>query len=442
MNYLLTAYCLYLSLVRQRKMALLFPILCFFMPKGFGLIDVASLPYLSVNRAIVLIMIMCFFLYTMANGFRIKKTDFPLTASFALLGLSYLAAFAFNPATWASDAVTAIMDFSEIFFPCFLIWYFCKTPEQADRALKFLYYVGLAVSLYGTLAYLAHFNPYFDYLKQTTPTGRVTATDYNESVRGMRAVGTLSHPITYGAFQAITFLTGMFLMRNNRSAAKLIVFTFAQLALFAGIVVTNSRTPLIYVLLSMLVFTCFARARDKIIVAQVFVVVLALASIIGLEYIEKLADFVSSVVSDSNVNSKNGSSLQMRAGQLLIAWNFFSTTPIFGGGVSATRSIVASGAYPDFYNAESSLFQWAIDLGTLGLVAYTTLFVQLFRAGMRHLKGRYSRAVLYATITGYLVFILATGVLETMQLFLIVVVLMLLAGRSAPPSPNRPISRQ
>lgn len=426
MNYVLAVYCLSLAFVRQRRMALLFPVLCFFTPKGFGLIDVASLPYLSVNRAIVLIMVMCFVLYMAAAGFKIRKTHFPLAGSFTLLGVSYLGSLLFNAASWSSDAVTALMLFSEIFFPCYLIWYLCESRGQAEGALKFIYIVGVIVSIYGTLAFVTHFNPYFDYIKQTTPTGRVLAADYSSSVRGARAVGTMSHAITYGAFQAMTFMIGVFLMRSNRSAARLIWFLVAQTVLFVGIVATGSRTPLIFVLLSLLIFTVFARNREKLIVVQIGVVICALGSVVGLEYIERVMDFVLSVFSQTDAASQTGSSLQMRLGQVLVAWKFFSQTPVFGGGVSQTRSILSSGAYPDFYGAESAIFQWAIDLGTVGILAFSALFLQTFSAA-RRLQDRFSRALVYGMTTGYLVFIVSTGVLETMQFFLIVVVLILIA---------------
>jgi hypothetical protein len=427
MNYVLAVYCLSLSLLRQRRMALLFPVLCFFTPKGFGLIDVASLPYLSVNRAIVLFMVMCFVLYTMAAGFKLKKTHFPLAGSFMLLGLSYLGSLLFNPATVSSDAVTAIMLFSEIFFPCYLIWYLCESPGEAERALKLIYIVGVIVSIYGTLAFVTHFNPYFDYIKQTTPTGRVLAADYSSSVRGARAVGTMSHAITYGAFQAMTFMIGVFLMRANRSAARLIWFVAAQLILFVGIVATGSRTPLVFVLLSLLTFTGFARNREKLIVVQIGVVVCAVGSVVGLEYIEKVMDFVLSVFSQTDAASQTGSSLEMRLGQVLVAWKFFSQAPVFGGGVSQTRSILSSGAYPDFYGAESAIFQWAIDLGTVGILAFSALFLQAFIVA-RRMRNRFSRALVYGMTTGYLVFIVSTGVLETMQFFLIIVTLILIAN--------------
>lgn len=426
MNYLLAAYCLSLALIRQRRMALLFPALCFFTPKGFGLIDVVSLPYLSVNRAMVLIMMMSFGLYTMAAGFKVRKTQFPLAGAFMLLGVSYLSSLVFNPATWSSDAATALVLFAEIFFPCYLIWYLCDSPSQAERTLKCIYVVGVAVSIYGTVAFVTHFNPYFDYIKETTTTGRVLAADYSSSVRGARAVGTMSHAITFGAFQAITFMIGIFLMRANRSTSKLLWFVVTQIVLFVGIVATASRTPLVFVLLSLLTFTCFTRTRDKLVVVQVSVVVCAVGSVVGLEYIEKVMDFVLSVFSQTDAASQTGSSLQMRLGQILVAWKFFSQAPIFGGGVSQTRSILSSGAYPDFYGAESAIFQWAIDLGILGLLAFSALFIQTF-AVVRRLRNRFSRALVYGMTTGYLVFIVSTGVLETMQFFLIVVVLILIA---------------
>ncbi|WP_158660414.1 O-antigen ligase family protein [Paraburkholderia terrae] len=417
-------------------MALLFPLLCLFTPKGFGLLDLPSVPYLSLNRAIVVIMVAFFLIRVMSNGFRITNTNFPLTRPFVLLAGAYSTSCIFNPATWSSDAVTAVMNFSELVFPCYFIWYFCKSTDEAKRVLKWFYVIGLIVSLYGTAAYLLHFNPYFDYLKQTTPSGRVTATDYEDSLRGLRAVGTLSHPITYGAFQTFTVLVGIFLMRKNRSAAKLLIFLGAQTALLVGIAVTNSRTPLVYVILALVIFTCFTGLRDKVIVIKVIVVALVVGSLFGMDHVERLADFISSVASSSRGDTQNGSSLQMRAGQLLVAWRFFSESPIFGGGVSATRTIIASGTYPDFYNAESAIFQWAIDLGLLGLVAYFALFAQLFRLCAR-VKIRFFRAVLYAMIAGYVVFIFATGVLETMQLFLVIVTLFLIAGGKEHPEHDR-----
>lgn len=426
MNYLIAVWCLSLALLRQRKMALLFPILCFITPKGFGLIDVAALPYLSVNRAIVLFMMACFGLYVMASGFRIKKTRFPLSSAFALLGFSYFGSLAANPAMWSSDAVTTFMLFSEIFFPCYLIWRFCDAPADAERTLKFVYLAGLVVSLYGVIAFLTHFNPFFDYIKLTTPTGRVQAADYSGSVRGARAVGTMSNAITFGAFQAITFLIGIFLLRANRSAARLLGYLGGQLILFVGIVATSSRTPLVFALFSMLAFTGFARTRDKVMVVQIGVVVCALGSIVGLQYVEKVMDFALSVFSQTDSASQTGSSLDMRIGQALIAYRFFSEAPLFGGGVSMTRSILSSGAYPDFYGAESALFQWAIDMGAFGLLAFIALFVKIF-ATARRMANRSARAIVYGMTAGYIVFVISTGVLETMQFFLIVVVLMFIA---------------
>lgn len=426
MNYLLAAYCLLLALVRQRKMALAFPVLCFFTPKGLGLIDVASLPYLSENRAIVIFMIICFFLYILSISLKIKKTNFPFSTAFLLIGLSYIGSLASNTATLASDGVTAFMLFSEIFFPCYLIWYFCDSPALAERTLKYIYITGLAVSIYGTLSFITHLNPYFDYIKQTTPTGRVLAADYSGSVRGARAIGTMSNAITFGAFQAITFAVGVFLLRANRSSTRLLWFVLGQLVLFVGILATASRTPLIFVLFSMMIFTCVTRTRDKVIIVQIGAVILVVGGFIGLQYIEKVIDFALSVFSQKDSASATGSSLQMRIGQALIAWNFFSQSPLFGGGVSKTRSILASGAYPDFYGAESAIFQWAIDMGLFGILAFSALFLKIL-AQVRRLKNQFSRALMYGMTGGYFIFVISTGVLETMQFFLLVVTLMLIA---------------
>lgn len=441
MNFLLALYCTWLSLSNLRRLVLLFPVLCLFTPKGLGLIDVIILPYLSVNRAIVLLMMGGWLLHLLASGLHIRPVGFPFAMPFAWLALAYFASLALQPATWSKDMVTATMEFLELFLPCYLTFRFCTQPRQAESILRLFYRVAVAVSLYGTLAYLLHANPYFDYLRHTTPSGRVMAQDYSDSVRGLRAVGTLSHPITYGAFQVYAFLVSVFLMRDNRTARRMGVFLALQLVLFVGIVVTNSRTPVVFLLLALAAFYCLASGRDRRLMAQIAVVALALACVGGLEYVEKFTDFVASVFRNDDATSQNGSSLQMRQGQLLVAWSFFVQSPLFGGGVSQTRDIVASDKYPDFYNAESALFQWAIDLGLLGLFAYGLLFASIYRCARRELDDRFSYAMVHALTTGYLVFILATGVLETMQLFLVVVALMLIAGRGRHTVPTPAIHR-
>lgn len=433
MNFLIAVYCGWLSLSRLRKLVLLFPILCLFTPKGLGLIDVPALPYLSVNRAIVLIMLAVYALHLVASGLRLREARFPWARPFALLAAAYLASLLANPAGGVANALTAAMELLEVFLPCYLVFRFCDGAATAERVLGGFYLAAVAVSLYGTVAYVLHANPYFDYLQHTTPTGRVMAKDYSDSVRGLRAVGTLSHPITYGAFQVYAFVAGVFLMRERRTAARMAVFLALQLLLFVGIVLTNSRTPLVFLLLAMGVFACLATGRDRLLLAQVVAVALALLCVAGLDYVEHFADFVASVFSSDAAASQNGSSMQMRLGQLLVAWGFFVQSPLFGGGIAMTRSIVASGRYPDFYNAESALFQWLIDLGLLGTVAYAWLFASVYAAARRRVAERSRYAAIHGLVTGYLVFVLATGVLETLQLFLVVVALMLIAGQTRAP---------
>lgn len=431
MNFLIVLYGGWLALSRLRSLVLLFPVLCLFTPKGLGLIDVPALPYLSVNRALVLVMLGAYALRVIANGWRLKRSTFPFSGPFGLMAVAYLAAWAINPTRWASDTVTGAMEFIEISLPCYLVFRFCESPAAAKRALRYFYLVAVAVSLYGTLAYFAHVNPYFDYLQHTTPTGRVLAKDYSDSVRGMRAVGTLSHPITYGAFQVYAFIVGIFLNRDRRNTGRVALFLAMQLVLFVGIVVTNSRTPLIFLLLSICVFFILASSRDRLFFAQVGAVALAVVCLAGLEYVERFADFVASIFSNDAAASRNGSSLAMRLGQMAVAWSFFIQSPLFGNGITMSRDIVASGKYPDFYNAESALFQWMIDLGLVGLASFVWLFGRIYTCARQRVGDRTSYAAINAMVTGYILFVLATGVLETMQLFLVLIALLLIASKPA-----------
>lgn len=427
MNYLIFIVFVGLGFVRLSYLAVAFPVLCFFTPNGMGLIDVAALPYLSLNRALALSMMALYLLHVMAGRFRIRKVAYPLAGAFALLTLAYFMSLAANPALISTNLVTAFISVAELFFPAYLLCYVRLTPEQAQRLLTWIYWTGVAVAAYGILTYVIGANPFLDYMQHTTPTGRVMATDYEGTVRGVRGSGTLSHPITYGAFLVMTFCVGLFRLRHRASMFN-VTTTFAGfMVLMLGIAVSNSRTPLIFLGTALALMVCGFQNRHRLVMLQVCMVMVIAAAVLGGSYLEQIIQFTLSVFNSSDAANMNGSSVDMRWGQLLIAIKFYLDAPFFGGGVQQTRDIVASGAYPAFYNAESALFQWGIDLGSLGLIAYTTLFVKVFRMLKGRLSERYFRAVGLGMTGGYLLFILATGVLNTMQFFLCVVTLMWLA---------------
>jgi O-antigen ligase len=270
--------------------------------------------------------------------------------------------------------------------------------------------------MYGTLCYLIGHNPYIDFIQSTNHTDRILAQTYEDTLRGARAQGTLSHPITYGALLAITLLT-YYTVKLNKVKFALLDYakvTFITTIIVTGILFTNSRSPLILFLVPVITFATTLRF------------VKAFKSIIGITLIFVIAFSASEVVRDKTYSIVNifnpevgedmkGSDLAMRGGQLSVATRYFFESPIWGMGLDATRNIISSGKEPDLYNSESIIFRLLIDQGSLGIISYALFFIVAYRKTSQHMANIASRRMYLGTMIGYIIFIISTGFVDTLQ---------------------------
>ncbi|OKP29582.1 O-antigen ligase family protein [Serratia fonticola] len=289
------------------------------------------------------------------------------------------------------------------------------TEKLISLAKKYTAFYCL-LAIYGTVCYLINYNPYIEFIESTTQTGRVLARTYADTLRGIRAQGTISHPITYGALLVIGLLTYYTIKLSKKKFIikdylKIIIIT---VVIMLSVLLTNSRSPLIFFGIAVLIFATMqglAKSLKSIIVLlMIFVITFSVSDV--------FRDKVYSVVNIFNPEvgqDMNGSDLAMRGGQLAVSMKYLLISPVWGNGLDATRNIVSSEQEEDLYNSESILFRLMIDQGGLGLIAYSLFFIALYKKVALYISNASARKMYLGFIVGYIIFTISTGIMDTLQ---------------------------
>lgn len=421
-------------LFQPRFWGLYFPFWFALFPKGFVLLDVPGVPVVTMYRFIgIMIMISMSARYFAIGWHWIRGT--PLLSGFLLVILSASFSAISNASTSNAGFLGVFNLFSEIFVPAAAFaFFFSKLDfENQTRYFQLLLVFWGVIALYATVAYQIDFNPYIEFLKSTTLTGRIEVETYAGSLRGLRAQGTMSHPITFGASLVTIMIGTLALSLLSRGADKRGYRQFPRLfwylMILVALVLVKSRSPLLMLAVAFMMLILFSSLARAYWISFGLVVVGAL----GVLFVPPVRDVALALLNIFNPEvgpDQHGSTIEMRRAQLAIGWEFLLSAPLFGNGLNATRNIVLSGLAPELYDSESILFTLMINQGLFGLLAYIALFLQATVKQFQCIKDRNVRAMAIGLIFGYAVFILSTGTLETMQLFIAVYAAIVLSART------------
>lgn len=413
----LGACCLIFAL---RRTVLLMPAWMLLTPKALLLIDIESLPVLSMYRFMCMVMLAMYIItVALANGGAVRKGPF-FTALFLFLGTALVSVLV-NFGGQNAGLLTWLALLLEIAIPVFVFCHFASrlSISEMTRLIKIYIAAYIAVCLYAIGAYLIGINPYIDFINTTTETGRVMARTYSDTLRGARAQGTVSHPITFGALIVLMLLTVYVVRLAGRfGVRKVVSIAMTSIVILTAALLTNSRSPLILFFVAVLAFGLsvgFVRSIKYVVLGLLLLAVLLSTSDL---FLEKFLSVVN--IFDSSVGvEQNGSDLAMRGGQFLVALGYFWQSPMWGHGLDATRMIVSSGSTSDLYDAESVLFKLMIDQGILGFIGFFGLLALVYRRVSAVLSGLLARRMYLGMSAGYTIFVVSTGVMDTLQLFLL-----------------------
>lgn len=409
----------------NKRAALLMPAWILFTPKALLLLDLPGLPVISLYKYFCAILISGFIFRAIIAPKTIYG-QFPYKTAFGvLLGAAFVSVLA-NAGSSSAGYLTFVTMITDLTVPVFI---YCIYASQLDHAaLRRLagIYIGVycAVAVYAVVCYVSGHNPYIDFIKSTTHTGRVLAQTYEGTLRGLRAQGTVSHPITFGAVLVAMLITYATLRPRQRWEGKfgLVKIAAIWLIIVAGVMLTNSRSPL---LMLMIATTLFALWQHPL---RTFghVTAVLIAGVVVLSVFPAAMDRALSVANifNSDLGKKQyGSSLDMRSRQLEASLKYFNDSPLWGGGLDKSRNIVSSGSGQELYNTESIVFRLIIDQGIIGIISFIVFFLVIFTITIRQVVGHAPKAWVLGLSAGYAAFIISTGIMDTLHYFVLMMAL-------------------
>lgn len=400
-----------------RRSVLLIPVWTVLTPKALLLLDTPSLPAFSLYKYLCLVMIGMY----LTKNF-IKKRQHtpkkPFSRAFYLILISSAASAILNISSSNSGLLTLTSLVIEVIMP---VTIYCEylgrqTSEKLNTLMSKYITCYCALAAYGTICYIINYNPYIELINSTTHTGRIIAQTYAETLRGIRAQGTISHPITYGALIVMMLLTyyTVKLKKAKLNLKDYLKIGLATTIIIGGALLTNSRTPLILFAVPLIILALSQSAAKSLKYTLSFsLIFVTLFSTSGL-FRDKVLS-VANIFDSSLGEDMNGSDLTMRGAQFAASARHFFNSPLVGGGLDATRNIVSSGLDPDLFNTESIVFRLMIDQGTLGLISYAAFFFLLYIKVARTIRRKPARRMYLGMVIGYVIFTISTGLIDTLQ---------------------------
>lgn len=411
-----------------------------FLPTTFYLVNQPGIPLISVRRLFVFFWILAFLLLVSEHRFsglrfQEKREGYPLrnTALFFSLMLGVVAVF-----TVGMNPPSVAVYFSIIFetlLPTVMIWSAFKDKGNLLDAIRLMMNIYFLIAIYGVVSFFVGYNPLLEILSDNSARNLVlTYEDFERGGVVGRAQAFFNHALQFGHFSAafLVVLVGMQSVAKIFSPKKF----FVMMAVFAlAILATQSRSPIVFVFSAGFIYLAQMNVKSKFKYMALLLVALGILHASGLleNMMGEKLKIISSIFDELSGNESDlgGSNINMRQMQLEVAMKFFDESPIYGHGLAYIRELIESDASGDLLGAESFLFRLLVDMGSLGIAAYSILYTGIYSCFKKFRDGKYSiesrnlAALGIALLVGHLSFIFATGEMDTTYVFLILEMLLL-----------------
>lgn len=320
--------------------------------------------------------------------------------------------------------------FIENFSLVFLTYFYIKTLDDLKKIYNFIVICFIIFGSYGIINYLTGVSLYNSFIAEM-----YNSIDFGNlyTIMGdsrFRISSFAWHPIYYGLLLSLAILIVVFIyfekkMQIYRAPIYIIILSLLAINLFF----TNSRTPLIALIIGLIFFYLFAlKLGNKIRVALICIfVIISVVSISpgSLKLIDESIDTFT-----SKGSKLEGSSVEMREVQMAASLLIFSKSPIFGNGfnyitedLGFSSDIKNRKSDSNLAGFESYIYKLLIEQGSIGVFAnlffFTYLFIHLLK--MRKKVGKVGKNLIFLSISmtiTFLLFIIGTGDMGGFMVFM------------------------
>jgi hypothetical protein len=386
-------------------------------------------PYITFPRFLLLLFFMVFVFQN--NKLRSKFRNFPLFFSISLVFVCLLLIGLFDARIDLFSKISRpLFYFLENFIIVFLTYFYIKSIRDLKKIYNFIILCFVIYGLYGIINYITRVSLYSSFIAEI-----YNSTDFGNSYTIMgdsrfRIASFAWHPIYYGLLLAlaISLLVFIYYEKYMQIYSKLFYITILGL-LGVNLLWTNSRTPLVSLLIGLSFFYLFSiKLGNKVKIALIGVIVLF--GIVSISP-ESLKLFDESINTFTSKGSKlEGSSVEMREMQMGASLLIFSKNPVFGNGFNyITEDLGFSSdenkrvSDSDFAGFESYIYRLLIEQGLVGIFAnlffFISLFIYLFKT--RKKVDLLGKRIIYLSVSmtiTFLLFIIGTGEMGTFMIFM------------------------
>lgn len=251
-----------------------------------------------------------------------------------------------------------------------LLWPYFKFKSDILFFIKCLIVVFFIICLYAIIEFILGYNVWMEWLQSQT-TASIFSSHHDDYRLGFARMNSVFHfPIPLGDACAlmISFLLFWELNSNFKLLKGMRLIVFIGL-LIVGLVLSNSRAPIIALFLGLLHLNIFKNKKRLFI----FIIAGFSLSVLGYSYISSV---IGSMLDESSDNV-GGSSVNLRELQLAYCINEFLKNPIFGAGFNRLMEL-QDPTNRELAGAESHAFFLLVEQGICGIVTYIYACLKMF----------------------------------------------------------------
>jgi hypothetical protein len=368
------------------------------------------------------------------NNFIRKVNNIPLKGVFVVSFICLICIGLFdNRISVSQKLIRPLLYYFENILPGILVYASLVSLKNYRKLYLSLVYIMAVFAIYGVFCYVAQYNGYIAILSSEFNFRDISRDFLNGSDGRVRTSSFLFHPYLFGILLLFCSLITFYLFQfgNKKRDNKRLLFIIIVLFII-NILLINSRTVLIvFILLTGLYF--FLQVNYRNLYLLFFGSVLTYLVILFTPSLKEKTDLILDIF-ESGGQKVQGSSVEMREVQLLASYTYFLQKPITGNGfnylyegIGFRTEISERESSSDLYAFESYFYVLLIEQGVLGILSNIILFTSLIYYFLKNIFVlkllKHKRFVLsnLLLVIGYLIFILATGTINSFPFFMLFV---------------------
>ena len=310
--------------------------------------------------------ILFFFLTKLLSDNKAKTcVRFPLKYPILILIISYILSNLYG----SFHLLMTLIDFLQFSY-IYIFWVsMTKNPKSIKQMFRVFYFVAIILCIDYSIELFVKVSPIREYMRLSGGTMAVYSENSVTRMGMPRIMSFAPHALSFGCYCAILFLTLCFYRMRYVKKYNNRFFYICLLMLLLGIILSNSRSPIIFAGIGSLMFVSFSRGNRKQLLYLSLVLLLVLILFHG--YFE----FIYMSLFHQDKVEVDGSTSELREIQLATVLSMIMGNETFGLGPG---SVVAEiGEIKELAGAESVWFPVLGDRGYFGVVTYLLFMIWL-----------------------------------------------------------------